>query len=330
MRELAGQEGRLQEELKMHLNSLSGDIDEIKNSLDQLKISQEIQTVTYNSTRFERLHDHEAALQATIDRVASQVPNPFLRQVLLSALKDIATEQISSLLEVRIVNDGQQPSAVNEHASTRGGASVPCRYEHLELFEGDPGTDACQGSTQTSRNICDVESTRPKQNHRAPLLRSSSTSVKDTIFGRVYISTASWESGGDDADGENDDQQHTVKTTIRFHPSHWLLKCGLYYGLNVAYMRSERGLKLTNLEAFRAVPDNALVFELARWGSLNAMRVMFADGRASPLDTDSRGWTPLAWAAYYAQVPTCKWLLDKGSDRTMVLFSHSSPWVKAE
>jgi ankyrin repeat protein len=93
-------------------------------------------------------------------------------------------------------------------------------------------------------------------------------------------------------------------------------------------MRSTRGQRLTNLEAFRAVPDSALVFELAKLGGLDAMRALFARGEASVLDTDSRGWTPLAWATYYARVPTCKWLLDNGSDRTIRLFSHRRPWLK--
>lgn len=66
--------------------------------------------------------------------------------------------------------------------------------------------------------------------------------------------------------------------------------------MNVAYMKSARGLRLTNLEAFRAVPDDAVVFQLAKLGNLDAIRVLFAHGEASLLDTDSQGWTPLAWA----------------------------------
>jgi hypothetical protein len=92
--------------------------------------------MTYNSTSLEQLHDHEAVLQKTIDRAADRISDPFLRQALLSAWKDIVTVQISKLSEASTVNDGQSVSAANNHASSKGDATSIYRHEHSEPFEG--------------------------------------------------------------------------------------------------------------------------------------------------------------------------------------------------
>src|ERR1700733_15113052 len=120
--QLAGRVGQLQEDIKQHTRRLSQENVKIQASLDQLRIPQRVQTVTYNSTRLEQLRDHEAVLQKTIDRVADQVSDPFLRQALLSVWKDIATEQISNLSEVRTANGGHSVSPANSHASNKGDA----------------------------------------------------------------------------------------------------------------------------------------------------------------------------------------------------------------
>jgi hypothetical protein len=330
--DLTGRVGQLQEELKQHTGRLSQENVKIQASLDQLKIPQRVRTVTCNSSTLEQLQNHEAILQKTIDRIADRIVDPFLRHALLSTWKDIVTVQMSKLSEARTVNDGQSVSAANNRASSKGDATPIYRHVYSEPFQDDPQTCPSKDSARPNQSFCD-DSTKPSRPNRRGWGRKypgTYTSWKETIFGRVFISTRSWQSTGDEGQGESNDQRHTTETVIRFHPSRWLIKCGLCYGFNAAFMRSARGLKLTNLEAFRAVPDSALVFKLAKLGSLDAMRALFARGEASVLDTDSRGWTPLAWATYYARAPTCKWLLDNGSDRTIRLFSHIHPWLKVE
>jgi hypothetical protein len=332
VRQLAGRVGQLQEVLKQHTGRLSSENVKIQAGLDQLRIPQRVQTVAYNATRLEQLHDHEAVLQKTIDRVADRISDPFLRQALLPVWKDIVTEQISNLSGVRTAYGGHSVSPANNHASSKGDAASIYRHEHSEPFEDGPRTCPSKDQARPSQSVCDdpTKPSRPNQRYWGRKYLSTYASWKETILGRVYISTRSWQPTGSDDQEETNDQRHITETIIRFHPSHWLIKCGLCYGFNAACMRSTRGLKLTNLEAFRAVPDSALVFELAKLGSLDAMRALFARGEASVLDTDSRGWTPLAWAAYYARVPTCKWLLGNGSDRSIRLFSHKEYWLKKE
>jgi Ankyrin repeats (many copies) len=332
MHQLAGRLGQLQKDIKQHTRRLSQENVKIQASLDQLKIPQRVQTVTYNSTRLEQLHDHEAVLRKTIDRVTDRISDPFLRQALSSVWKDTVTEQISNLSEVRAVNDRHSVSTANNRASSKSNATSICRHVDSELFDDDAGVCPFKGSARPNQSICD-DSTKPSgpnQRYWGRKYLSTHTSWRETIFGRVYIFTRSWQSPSNGGQRESNDQRHVTETIVRFRPSYWLVKCGFCYGFNAACMRSARGLKLTNLEAFRAVPDSALVFELAKLGNLDAMRALFARGEASVLDTDSRGWTPLAWAAYYARVPACKWLLDNGSDRTIRLRSHRSYWSKNE
>ena len=79
--DLAGRVGQLQEELKQHTGRLSQENVKIQASLDQLKIPQRVQTVTCNSTTLDQLHNHEATLQKTIDRIADRIADPFLRKL---------------------------------------------------------------------------------------------------------------------------------------------------------------------------------------------------------------------------------------------------------
>jgi len=48
-----------------------------------------------------------------------------------------------------------------------------------------------------------------------------------------------------------------------------------------------------SIQPFRAVPENALIFEFCRNGNLEAVRSLFERGEASPWDRDPAGLTPL-------------------------------------
>lgn len=83
------------------------------------------------------------------------------------------------------------------------------------------------------------------------------------------------------------------QTSLRYHPAQWLMRWNLMTsGLDVSLSSSIQGWKNT-LRTFRAVPDNAPIFEFCRTGNFNAARTLFSSGQASPMDTNSLGWTPL-------------------------------------
>ena len=56
--------------------------------------------------------------------------------------------------------------------------------------------------------------------------------------------------------------------------------------------RSSWGLECS-LTCYRAVPDDAPIFDYCRNGNAKTIQTLFDGGLASPWDTDSRGFTPL-------------------------------------
>ncbi len=72
-------------------------------------------------------------------------------------------------------------------------------------------------------------------------------------------------------------------------------RCGQFLGVSHGVLiiaRSTVGWKYI-VEPFRAVSENALIFDLCRMGNLEGVRLLLARGEASPLDRDPMGRTPL-------------------------------------
>ena len=81
-------------------------------------------------------------------------------------------------------------------------------------------------------------------------------------------------------------------TTFVYYPSWWLTNFGLKNGIEISMSTSTKGWQLS-LAAFRAVPDNALIFDFAQAGNIEAVKRLLIRGEASLRDTNSEGWTPL-------------------------------------
>ena len=80
--------------------------------------------------------------------------------------------------------------------------------------------------------------------------------------------------------------------SVVFHPSQWLLRLGCRTGLRAALQHSAKGWDFT-IATTRPVPDDSLVFDLCKAGSVEGVKALFKRGEASPMDIDSRGYTPL-------------------------------------
>jgi hypothetical protein len=86
------------------------------------------------------------------------------------------------------------------------------------------------------------------------------------------------------------DETHTL---LRYHPASWLIRWKLVTsGVQLLTSSSLHGWK-NLINTFRAVPDNSAIFEFCRMGNIAGARTLLASGQASPIDTDSLGWTPL-------------------------------------
>ncbi|ESZ91362.1 hypothetical protein SBOR_8246 [Sclerotinia borealis F-4128] len=109
------------------------------------------------------------------------------------------------------------------------------------------------------------------------------------------------------------DDTNTMRTTITMHPSRFLQLCGVRFGLRFALSKAPGNIEHA-LQAYRAVPDNAIIFKLCWEGRIDAINLLFEQGLASPLDTDSYGQTPLMIAAVAGELETCKFLMEQGAD----------------
>ncbi|PMD64603.1 uncharacterized protein K444DRAFT_625850 [Hyaloscypha bicolor E] len=65
---------------------------------------------------------------------------------------------------------------------------------------------------------------------------------------------------------------------------------------------------------FRAVDENALIFEFCRGGNLDGVRSLFKRNEGSPWDRDPKGQTPLFVASQCLQLDVAKFLLQEGAD----------------
>ncbi|KAE9371001.1 hypothetical protein N431DRAFT_18376 [Stipitochalara longipes BDJ] len=69
-----------------------------------------------------------------------------------------------------------------------------------------------------------------------------------------------------------------------------------------------------SIQPFRAVEENALIFEFCREGNLDGVRSLFKRNEASPWDRGPKGETPLLLASRYFQLDVASFLLQEGAD----------------
>ncbi|TGO77295.1 hypothetical protein BELL_0114g00110 [Botrytis elliptica] len=82
-----------------------------------------------------------------------------------------------------------------------------------------------------------------------------------------------------------------AESQLIVYPSKWLAKIGINYGVKLSVLAS-RGWQYS-FQPFRAVPENALIFDFCRKGNLDGIRTLLSRGDASPYDRDPLGRTPL-------------------------------------
>ncbi|EDN92350.1 predicted protein [Sclerotinia sclerotiorum 1980 UF-70] len=103
-----------------------------------------------------------------------------------------------------------------------------------------------------------------------------------------------------------------AESQLILYPSKWLAKIGMAYGVKFSVLAS-RGWQYS-LQPFRAVPENALIFEFCREGNLEGIRTLLSRGDASPYDKDPLGRTPLWYAVLHHQLDISALLLSEGAD----------------
>jgi len=122
------------------------------------------------------------------------------------------------------------------------------------------------------------------------------------VLGSIWIRTSTLKA----AEGSNlTSGQLEVITSFIFYPASWLTKIGLRYGTEANLQWSAKTGWKFNIAAVKAVPENALIFDMCREGNVKAVQLMLSRGDASLKDTSPKGWTPLHVS--YSQLPdtTC-------------------------
>ena len=130
--------------------------------------------------------------------------------------------------------------------------------------------------------LCHKESTQKPSSERTKIINSST--LRRTLFGTIVFISKVYEERG----------VPCYENLFMFHPADWLIWLGVRSSLDILITKSIRGWK-NNLDSrtFRAVSDNASIFQLCKNGDVGGIKTLFANGDASVLDRNSGGLTLL-------------------------------------
>jgi len=199
---------------------------------------------------------HLKAVRAECQKVSSNIINPIARfgfeRMIESAFSQLRTDSI-----------GWNKESDQNYAATS--------------FENTP----CGRRVSTMKSRQSRSTTTLKNSHQIA-----------SLFGTLSFSTTTTWDQDDDEDLETSEAASEVKTQLTFHPSWWLITCGLHYGLQFEFEKSFQGPEC-RMKTYCAVPDDAAIFKYCKSGNIAGIRKLFDEKRASPWDTNSRGMTPL-------------------------------------
>ncbi|KAH7403865.1 hypothetical protein BKA64DRAFT_722511 [Cadophora sp. MPI-SDFR-AT-0126] len=242
---------------------------------------QASRTVTTKSSASIDMDEHLMALQNESQRLSSSISNPIARFGFEKTIES-AISQFSNNLDV---SKGQRHRC------------------HPLLNTESQRIQAAAPTENTERSTCSKSTYRYSNN---------------SIFGTIFVSSTTTESVFTSIHEAEPDQHHSdeifkIETSFTAHPSQWLQLCGINHGIRIALSKTLQGVDC-RLRTYRAVSDDAPIFELCRLGKSNEIRHLFDKKLASPWDTNSKGQTPLHQAAQNARSDTCHLLITQGAD----------------
>jgi hypothetical protein len=134
----------------------------------------------------------------------------------------------------------------------------------------------------------------PKKLVSRKRMESVALVIKSTPFGRIYVHTRRFtaENPRRSLLSNQPNQEYEDETTFTYHPVQWLLNWNINLGLEFVSRHTIHGWK-NAIRTFRAVSDDNAIFEFCRTGNIQGVKTLLASGRASPLDKNTHGWTPL-------------------------------------
>jgi hypothetical protein len=154
--------------------------------------------------------------------------------------------------------------------------------DSLEILAQDGYTVDANGSLQ-ARTFVYSEKMRYHISHHATSFRTALGSIwiRKTI---IYLPDKASRVQG----------RTQCVTAFIFYPMAWIQRLGIQNGLEAIITSAGRSwLFNCRLTVTRAVPEDALIFELCRTGQTRAVEILLSKGQGSVMDTSPKGWKPL-------------------------------------
>jgi hypothetical protein len=152
----------------------------------------------------------------------------------------------------------------------------------LEIFAQDGYTMDANGCLQ-ARTFVYSEKMRYHISHHETSFR--------TAFGSIWIRKTIVHLP---AKASHVQERTQCVTAFIFYPTAWIQRLGIQNGLEAIIASAGRSwLFNCRLTVTRAVPEDALIFELCRTGQARAVEILFSKGLGSVVDTSPKGWKPL-------------------------------------
>jgi hypothetical protein len=114
-------------------------------------------------------------------------------------------------------------------------------------------------------------------------------------FGKMFICSKTFDTSFrylNDSHPTLEGNSYKIQTKIIVHPSPWVARYLTNYGIHLTIEKSFLGYR-AQFSMPRAVSDDALIFDFCRAGYIEGIQTLLVRGEASPLDTNSDGFTPL-------------------------------------
>ena len=152
----------------------------------------------------------------------------------------------------------------------------------LEIFAQD-GYMMDECGQVRSKTFVYSESLRYRVRHQASSFR--------TALGCLWVRTTTI-SRANESTGKLEKSQ-TV-TSVVFYPTGWLQLLGIRNGVEAVMASAGRSwLYNCRITVTRAVPEDAMIFELCLAGETRAVQMLLEKGQGSVVDTSPKGWKPL-------------------------------------
>lgn len=152
----------------------------------------------------------------------------------------------------------------------------------LEVFAQDGYSVDCNGMLR-ARTFVYSDNLRYRVSHQATGFR--------TAFGCLWIRKTRLHLP---RKAHNKDEETKCVTSYIFYPNTWIQWLGVRSGFEAIMASAGRNwLYNCKLTVTRAVPDDALIFDLCRDGQTRAVEILLSKGLGSVVDTSPSGWKPL-------------------------------------